>query len=147
MILRKNKNLLSILCQVYLKSVRGQAFPHLSETHTSLSKSNWRSDSYQKDGGVLYKNRLDLMYRGLSKTIFEELDILLQGHYQVMVKNNYGDYYQLSSKRNPMLVTSKFTNKESKLTFTNESFIPFEYTDIKDADVEGFAYTLTLNLS
>ncbi len=147
MILQPNDNLISNICKVYLKSVHGKAFPLLSETHTSLSKIRWSSNATTTKAGLRYKNSLRLVYRGLSEEIFTEMDQLLKGHYEVVVKTNYGDHYRLSGSKNPMISKNRFRTRESVITLQNEDFLPIEYISQDLANDYGFAYVLSFGLS
>lgn len=145
MILDRNKCLIYSVCKVYAKSTSGSAFPILTALKTTLSKIDLRSEASHKDGGILYKNKLNLSYKGVSDTFFSDINTLVNGHFEIIVDTSDAKRYRISNSINPMLVKTKYKEKECKINFYNESFEPFENLNIA-SNVGNFAYTLTLNL-
>ncbi|WP_378186871.1 hypothetical protein ACE939_00800 [Aquimarina sp. W85] len=147
MVLQKNSTLIVNICQVYIRSTHGNAFPVLTEAQTSPSKIKFTSDSSTSEVGVLYKNKLQLSYKGLSDSHFNDLHKIVTGLYEVYIRTEDGEYLQLSSTRSPMEVKSKFSSKDTSLTFENEDFLPILQMSQQKVNDLGFAYTLSFSLS
>lgn len=147
--LAKNTNLINDICEVSLQSVTGTAFPNLAAIYTTLSKIRWRWNDTKTANGILYKNSLELNYPGLSIEQFNELDDLIRGLYQVRVKTETGDLYDIGWADCPMEAEVDFNNGQTKIVFSQDAIEPVKYvgTEADPQEELGFPYTLTFTLS
>ena len=145
----KNNNLIINICEVQIRSSWGVLFPDLAAIYSSLSKISWSSDSDSTDQGLIYKNKLRLSYPGLNQNQFEDLDKLLKGLFELQVKTDSGEIYELAGSQNPMSVDLAFNNGKSEISFSHRAIEPIKYIGMAGAEQEplGFPYTLTFTLS
>jgi hypothetical protein len=150
MLQTRNSKLIINICEVQLKSAHGSTFPALAEIYTSLSKIKWSSSPSTTNDGTLYKNKLSIIYPGLSQTQFLELDKFIRGLYQVRVITNTGERYQLAGDENPMEVEANFNGGATEINFSHSAIEPIQYlgNSAEEAAAEiGFPYYLTFNLA
>lgn len=147
--LQKNSNLIINICEVQIKSAWGKTFPALAAVYTSLSRIRWNSDAGTADGGILYKNRLTLSYPGLNKDQFHDLDKFIRGLYEIQVKTEEGERYQLAGEENPMAVEMKFNGGQTEIVFSHDAIEPIKYLGnaVEDQEPYGFPYNLTFTLA
>ncbi|TQI72260.1 hypothetical protein JM79_3217 [Gramella sp. Hel_I_59] len=147
--LAKNNNTIEDICEVSLKSVWGNTFPDLAAIYTTLSKIQWKSRSRQTPNGSIYDNTLELSYPGLNDKQFKELDDLIRGMYQVRVRTEKDQYYDLAWEDCPMAASISFNNGRTEITFSQKAIEPIKYIGAAADPVEelGFPYTLTFTLS
>ena len=147
--LQKNTNLIINICEVQIKSAWGISFPALAPVYTSLSRIRWDSDGGTADGGILYKNKLTLSYPGLDQDQFSELDKFIRGLYEIQVKTEEGERYQLAGDENPMAVEMKFNGGRTDISFSHDAIEPIKYLGNAAEDEEpiGFPYNLTFTLA
>ncbi len=147
--LQRNQNLIINICEVQVKSAHGSMFPALAAIYSSLSKIKWTCNPKLSDSGILYSNKLSLSYPGLSIDQFTKLDELLNGLFEVVVKTEEGDRFQISGEENPMGVDANFNNGMSDISFDHVAIEPIKYlgNTIEEAEPLGFPYYLTFNLA
>lgn len=148
----RNSSLVNNICLVQIKSVDAVvSIPSLTTMYHTPSKITYTQNSKAGDDGVLIKKKLSLYYPGLSDTDFEKFNSLCRGAYQVYVKTDKNEVYELASDYFFMTCSTSFNMQTGwQVNFEHDSSIPVKYRGIQELDgitTDGFDYDFDFYLS
>ncbi|MFC0605913.1 hypothetical protein [Winogradskyella pulchriflava] len=148
--LSKNTDLFNAICLVQIKSVTDIVdIPDLQTIYHTPSKISFTINSSPNESGVLHRKRLTLNYPGLSTADFNKFHKLLHGEYQVFIKLDNNDIYEVASITQPLELASTY-NQHHSLVFSGSSPIPVKYRDNQPGtgiEIDGFNYDFNFYLS
>lgn len=148
----KNTILIENICLVQIRSVDGIVnIPNLNTVYHTPSKVSLQKNSKNTPSGVLHNKRLNIYYPGLSSTDFDKFNDLLRGVYQVYVKLDNYDIYEVSSNEFPMECNTSYNlTRGHNIQFTSSSPIPIKYRDnqpVEGINIDGFDYDFDFYVS
>ena len=148
----KNSDLIHNICLVQIKSIDDTVdLSTLTSIYHSPSSINLTKNSNNTPNGILHKKNLNLFYPGISNDVFDRFNELVRGAYQVYIKTDNNDIYEVASTFFPMDCKTNYniTNGHS-ITFESSSPIPIKYIDNQPGEginISGFDYELDFYLS
>ncbi|WP_422105560.1 hypothetical protein [Winogradskyella sp.] len=151
MVFNKNGNLITNICLVQIKSVNNNVdISNLTTVYHTPSKITLTNSSSTTESGVLHRKRLSLSYPGLSESDFEKFNDLVAGEYQIMIKTEDNEVYELSSVELPLPCTTSYSTNGHQIVFSGSSPIPYKYRGAQTDDginIDGFNYDFNFYLS
>jgi len=148
----KNETLINNICLVQIKSVDNTIdLPQLTTVYHTPSKITYTQNTKLKRSGSEIKKTLSLFYPGLSTLDFDKFNNLTKGAYQVYIKLDNNDIYEVASDYAFMVCATSFNIKTGhKLTFTTTTSIPIKFRDTQPEEginIDGFDYNFDFYLS
>lgn len=148
--LSRNSNTIFNVCLVQIKSIHGISnILDFDTIYSTPSKITFRSTSQTRDSGLIHNNTLTVSYPGLKPEDFDNFSKLTLDQFQVLIKLDNNDIYQVASVFQPMDCRVSFSNNHS-VTFFNQSYLSIKYRDNQPDDginLEGFNYDLNFFLN
>lgn len=143
--LLKNEALINDICLVQIKSIDDVIdIPELTTIYHTPSKITYKESSKYTDAGVLITKKLTLSYPGLSNLDFSKFNSLLRGAFQIFVKTNTNDIYEISSANFFMQASTTFDFKSGhSIVFSNKTPIPVKFRETQEdtgITIDGFDY-------
>lgn len=152
--LGKNSQLISNICQVLIRSIDDTSdIPALQAIYYTPSKIQYSKSGRRTEAGNLYTQTLSLSYPGLSQLDFSKFDEILRGAYQVYLKLDNGEYYEVAPDYFPMQVETQYNLPDGhQLRFFSTSPYGIRYVATEteeNPDPLGilFNYELDFNLA
>lgn len=139
MVLEKNTAIINTICQVRIRSTDNVVdIPSLSQVYHTPSKIRYSASSSRTKNGNLHRKTLRLTYPGLSQEDFKKFDALIKGVYQVLVRMQNNEVYELASTQFPMSCTSSFNLEGGHdLTFNVSAPLDMKYLGVDESDLTG----------
>lgn len=121
MVFNKNTDLFQNICLVQIRSIDHVVdLSSLTTIYHTPSKIQYGVSSGRTDAGNSHKKTLTLSYPGLSTEDFSKFDQLIRGAYNVYIKLENDDVYEIATVEFPMEVDTTYNiNTGHQLRFTS----------------------------
>ena len=146
MVFNKNTDLFQNICLVQIRSIDNVVdLSSLTTIYHTPSKIQYGVSSGRTDAGNSHRKTLTLSYPGLSDEDFSKFDKLLRGAYNVFIKLENGDVYEVATVEFPMEVTTTYNiNSGHQLRFTSTGPLPAKFLgnqlEYPEIELEHFDY-------
>lgn len=148
----KNEDLLTNICMVQIRSVHDLvSIPEFEKVYHTPSSITSSVSSSLKSEGTLHKVRLKLKFPGLSQEDFSKFHKLLVDEYQILIKLDNNDVYEVGSVIYPNKITTSYSKKGHQLNFsTSTPLKPLSFRGNfpeEGINVDGFNYNFDFYLN
>lgn len=154
----KNSTLFHKICSCYIRGIDGlvdiKEITYLYNTPSSIRATD--NSRYTKSGRQ-HNRSVSLRFPGISDSDFSKFDQMLSDRYQLIVRLDNGQLYELFSAQFPATLTTSYSMSSGhQLTFAGVSPFPIAYsttdaipdttTGVPDDDT-GFDYFFDFNVT
>ncbi|KAB8156164.1 hypothetical protein EZY14_002795 [Kordia sp. TARA_039_SRF] len=149
--LSKNNDIQHHICYVAIKSIDDVVdLSVFTNIYSALSKISFTNNVSPTTSGPLHTRQLSLYYPGLSTEDFTKMHQLTLGTYQIMVKLQNNDVYEIATLQFPMEFKTNYNIRTgNNIVFTNKCPLPVKYRGNQPEagiNFEGFNYDFNFYL-